>query len=188
MDLGGAEIRNGKLFAANMRESVEANYKVAYNLGCGKKKWTGWIGVDISEEADLRCDLRTLDIDTETADAIAAIHVLEHFYVWEALDLILEWKRVLKPGGVMILELPCFDKIFDYIAECRVQNQPMEMFMTWLPLFGDPKHMDEAMCHKWGYTASMAVNLLDAAGMREIKVLPAKYHFPFRDMRIEAIK
>lgn len=37
---------------------------------------------------------------------ILSVHVIEHFWRWEALDVLREWLRVLKPGGVMILECP----------------------------------------------------------------------------------
>jgi predicted SAM-dependent methyltransferase len=67
---------------------VEERYETAYNLGCGQKKWDGWINVDLhSDIADIQCDLRKLELATDSADAVAAIHVLEHFYEWEVYDL-----------------------------------------------------------------------------------------------------
>jgi predicted SAM-dependent methyltransferase len=75
-----------------------------------------------SDIADIQCDLRKLELATDSADAVAAIHVLEHFYEWEVYDLLTEWKRVLKPGGKMILELPCMDKVFAYVHNCVTLN------------------------------------------------------------------
>jgi ubiquinone/menaquinone biosynthesis C-methylase UbiE len=168
---------------------VEDTYETAYNLGCGNKKWDGWINVDLhSDISDIKCDLRKLEIASDSADAVAAIHVLEHFYEWEVADLLTEWKRVLKPGGKMILELPCMDKVFAYVSNCVINKEPLQPFMTLLALYGDPKHKSEAMCHKWGWFQNPLRNMLESVGMTEIKFCEPNYHFPFRDMRVECLK
>ena len=80
-NIQGAEVREGRILAKNTDRQVEDTYGIAYNLGCGKKKWDGWINVDLhSEISDIKCDLRKLEIASDSADAVAAIHVLEHFY------------------------------------------------------------------------------------------------------------
>ena len=187
-NIDGAEIRDGKVFAANTGICVEDSYSTAYNLGSGKIHWDGWLSVDLNDESDIQCDLRKLTLPSDSADAIAAIHVLEHFYEWEAFDLLTEWKRVLKPGGKMILELPCMDKVFGYAVRCVSSRQPMELFMTMFAIWGDPKHKSQAMCHKWGYFQNPLRELLERVGMKNIEFCKARYHFPFRDMRIECIK
>ena len=53
--------------------------------------------------ADIR-DLKT--IKTAIADEILAVHVIEHFFYWEVGPLLKSWRRVLKPGGKIILECP----------------------------------------------------------------------------------
>ena len=141
-----------------------------------------------SPVADMQCDLRKLEIDNDSADAVAAIHVLEHFHVFEAADLLTEWRRVLKPGGKMIIEVPCMDKVFAYVADCGKTKTPMMPFMTIYALWGDPKHKDPAMCHKWGYFQDGLRNLLETVGMREITFTEPRYHFACRDMRVEAVK
>ncbi len=88
----------------------------------------------------------------------------------------------------MILELPCLDKIFGYVVKCVQNKEPMAEFMTLLPLYGDPKHCDEAMTHRFGYFVQTIKALLADAGMREIELHEARYHYPFRDMRIQCIK
>jgi SAM-dependent methyltransferase len=186
---GGAEVREGRILASNIDKNVEDNYPTAYNLGCGNKKWDGWINVDLhSDIADIKCDLRNLEIASESADAVAAIHVLEHFYEWEVFDVLTEWKRILKPDGKMILELPCMDKVFAYVHNCVVNKQPLQPFMTLLALYGDPKHKQPAMCHKWGWFQEPLRQMLESVGMERIEFCVPKYHFPFRDMRIECYK
>ena len=185
----GSEIRDGVIHAKNTDRQVEDVYGVAYNLGCGKKKWDGWINVDLhSDISDIKCDLKKLEIGSDSADAVAAIHVLEHFYEYEVFDVLTEWKRVLKPNGKMILELPCMDKVFAYIHNCVVTKTPLMPFMTLHALYGDPKHKDPAMCHRWGWFEVPLKQMLESVGMERIEFKEPNYHFPFRDMRIECYK
>jgi hypothetical protein len=54
----GAEVRDGRILASNTDRQVEDRYETAYNLGCGKKKWDGWINVDLhSDIADINATL-----------------------------------------------------------------------------------------------------------------------------------
>ena len=58
---------------------------------------------------DLVADVARLEmIPDETADLIYASHVLEHFGRWEFRAVLAEWRRVLKPGGVLRLAVPDF--------------------------------------------------------------------------------
>jgi len=188
-NIQGAEVRNGRIYAKNTDRQVEDTYETAYNLGCGNKKWDKWINVDLhSDIADLKCDLRKLEIASDSADAVAAIHVLEHFYEWEVAEVLTEWKRVLKPGGKMILELPCMDKVFAYVTNCVINKEPLQPFMTLMALYGDPKHKSIPMTHKWGWFQNPLKDMLESVGMTEIKFCEPNYHFPFRDMRVECLK
>ena len=188
-NIQGAEVRNGRIYAKNTDRQVEDTYETAYNLGCGNKKWDKWINVDLhSDIADLKCDLRKLEIASDSADAVAAIHVLEHFYEWEVAEVLTEWKRVLKPGGKMILELPCMDKVFAYVTNCVINKEPLQPFMTLMALYGDPKHKSIPMTHKWGWFQNPLRDMLESVGMTEIKFCEPNYHFPFRDMRVECLK
>jgi len=121
-------------------------------------------------------------------DVICAIHLIEHFYEWEAEGVLVEWRRVLKYGGRLILELPNMDKVFRYIGACLVSGSRIEEQMTYWPFWGDPRSKQPGMCHKWGYTPDSMRALLEVVGFRRIQQAPAKYHVPVRDMRFEAIK
>jgi len=184
----GSELRDGKIYAQNMHVCVEERYPTAYNLGCGGKLWDGWINVDVTDEADLKADLRKLPILSDSADAVAAIHVVEHFVFWEVEPMLLEWKRILKPNGKMIIELPCMDKVFGYVANCVNNHNDLMPFMTLHALWGDPGHKEDGMTHRWGWFQKPLVAMLEHVGMREVKVCEPRYHFRFRDMRIEAVK
>ena len=88
----------------------------------------------------------------------------------------------------MILELPCMDKVFSYAAQCLETRTPLQPFMTMLALWGDPKDKSVPMCHKWGYFKTPLQELLQSAGMKRISFEKPRYHFPFRDMRVECYR
>jgi ubiquinone/menaquinone biosynthesis C-methylase UbiE len=185
-DTGSTAVHR-KVFTAKSSQCVETDTGICLNLGCGKVKWPNWINIDF-ENSDLNADLRKLPFPSDYADAIAAIHVLEHFYVWEVPDILQEWKRVLKPGGKIILELPCMDKVLKHMMQCVEQNVPMIANFTWFAFWGDPKYQDPHMCHKWGYSLTSIKELIEAHGFNNIKFETPNYHFADRDMRIVAYK
>ena len=189
-DTGSAGDRPRTIVAQNTGRCVEDGYPdgaVKLHLGSGRHRWDGWINVDFDDRADIQCDLKTLPFEDGYADVAVAVHVIEHFYQWEALPVLLEWRRVLKPGGKLILELPSMDKVLRYVTYCVERGQPPAPFMSWLVFWGDPKHKSVEMCHKWGYTTLMLKELLLRAGFTGIEQQTPRYHFPFRDMRVVAV-
>ena len=134
------------------------------------------------------CDIATLPFPDNYADAMIAVHVIEHFYPWEVTALLKEWLRVLKPGGHLILELPSMEKVFRYIANAMDRNLPMSPTFSFLPLWGDPKWRSVDMMHKWGYFFSTLRQELIKAGFSAVKLDKPRYHFPQRDMRVTGFK
>ena len=165
---------------------MEEAVGIGLNLGCGKVRWPGWINVDFAN-ADVNCDIRKLHFADGFADVIAVIHGVEHFYTWELSDLLSEWRRVLKTDGKLILELPCMDKIFNVIAQC-VKHELVLPKMYWNALWGDQSYQRESMCHKTGYFEAGLIEQVKKAGFKQVTSTPPRYHFPVRDMRIEATK
>lgn len=190
--------RTKVVFAQNTGKCVEDSYpegSILLNLGSGDISWSGWINVDShgdgwkgTKKPDLVSDITKLPYPDNHADAIAAIHVIEHFYQWEVQEVLEEWKRVLKPGGKLILELPCMDKVFRLITDTLDRKLPLSATFSTFPLWGDPRFRDVAMCHKWGYFyGTLKAELIKAGFVNPTGEKP-RYHFPNRDMRIVSTK
>lgn len=186
-DAGSTGFHPQRILASNTGICVEdCTGELKLNLGSGKIHWDGWLNIDF--EAGDRCmDLRRLAFDDHTVDVIAAIHVIEHFYRWEVPALLTEWRRVLKPRGKLILELPCMNKVIAYLCAAMKRKEPLSFGMTWHTLWGDPKYEDPLMVHKWGYTSEMLAAVVQEAGFVDIQFPEPRYHFPIRDMRLEAV-
>ena len=167
------------------------------NLGCGDKILDGFVNVDVVESRagkrpDVICDLHKLTpFEDESADEVMAIHVVEHFWRWEVLDILKEWVRVLKPGGKMILECP------NLISACQAVLAdpdnvtgpgPEGQTSMWV-LYGDPRWKDPLMVHRWGYTPRSLASIMHQAGLIQLRQEPAQYKLREpRDMRITGLK
>jgi len=99
---------------------------VALDLGCGRGEWlelcaeAGFaaLGVDLDEDMLAACRERGLQVRTEDALAtlhgmaddsaamVSAFHLVEHLPFEVAQTLIAQALRVLKPGGLLIMETP----------------------------------------------------------------------------------
>ncbi len=153
------------------------------NLGCGNRPLEGYIGVDLSERADIVCDIRKLEFaENNSVEEIIAIHVIEHFYKWEVQPLLQEWRRVLQPKGKIILECPNLE------TACKnVLAGTGDQLSMWA-LYGNPDLKDEFHCHHWLYTPHTLMAELIKAGFRNCCHKAAEFKIPQRDMRVEAFK
>lgn len=164
------------------------------NLGCGHKHLPGFVNVDLPDNwsklrPDVEADItKPLPFDDGVADEVHAYHVLEHIWRWQVPDVLAEWCRVLKPGGKLVLEMPCLDKIFQCMRMFIDAREPLDPRLTQWGLYGDPRYKSEAMSHKWCYAASEAAQVLVEAGLQSVRILEPETHIAARDMRLEAIK
>lgn len=167
------------------------------NLGCGDKILQGYVNVDVvqsraGKKPDVICDLHDLaPFADNSADEILSVHVVEHFWRWEIRDVLREWIRVLKPGGRMIVECP------NLLSACQTfMRNPQEFSRedkkgqrTMWVFYGDPAWKDPLMIHRWGYTPQSLAELLQEAGLADIRQEPAQFKLREpRDMRIVATK
>ena len=81
------------------------------HLGCGKVRLPGFINIDIQPgpAVDLVGDIRNLDFEDSSIDLVYSCAVIEHVGRREWVDLLKEWRRVLKPGGLLRLSTNDFE-------------------------------------------------------------------------------
>ncbi len=167
------------------------------NLGCGDKILPGYVNVDVApsragRKPDVICDLHRLTpFPDASVDEVLAVHVVEHFWRWEVVDVLREWTRVLRAGGTMTLECPnlisaCEDFLDD--PERFAGPGPEGQRTMWV-FYGDPAWRDPLMVHRWGYTPQSLAAVMQEAGLADVRQEPAQFKLREpRDMRIVGVK
>ncbi len=164
------------------------------NIGSGKRQIEGYRNVDAVKRpnVDIVAPAHNIpQIGKGQVTDIAAIHVWEHFYRWECDAVIREWKRLLAPGGRLVLELPNFRKCCENFLKAPDQIVKHPDQLTYWGIYGDPRDQDPYMTHRWGWTPETLTAFLEENGFVEVVEVPTQFHVvgrEFRDMRIEAVK
>lgn len=186
-----AELRRGNV--PRDATTTTSSQGLRLNLGCGARTIPGYVNVDLANERagvkpDVSCDIRQLhQFADNSVDEILSIHVIEHFWRWEVVDVLREWTRVLKPGGEMIIECSnllaaCTDFVND---PNRFSSDGPEGETTMWVLYGDPRWRDPLMVHRWGYTPHSLALVMKEAGIDNVRQEPAQFNFREpRDMRL----
>ncbi len=108
--------------------------RVRLHVGSGDKSWPLFINVDAHGDPDVVADVRTMPFVASYADEIQAIHVVEHIPRLSVDNMLLDWHRILKPGGKLVIEVPCLNKIAKMIVDGQTN-----MSLTIMGIFGDPR-------------------------------------------------
>jgi predicted SAM-dependent methyltransferase len=144
------------------------------NLGCGTKLLKGFINVDIMDFARegyefVRSDVRKLPFKDNYADYILAYQVLEHIPIWEVAVTLAEWRRVLKPGGRMVVTCPNFDHlVWAWINEITNKKLDQEKYLQLTQhIYGNQMHEGES--HKTPMTPQFLNACMSVAGFKEWK-------------------
>jgi len=102
------------------------------DVGCGFNKEDGYIGIDIQDRdgVDIVHDLEVFPwpIKDEECEQVHCSHIAEHIKPWLQMDFFNEIWRIMKPGGVMQLNVPyagCHGDIQDP-THCTSWNE-----LTW---------------------------------------------------------
>jgi predicted SAM-dependent methyltransferase len=78
------------------------------DLGCGDNRIEGFDGLDARPLPGVKyvADVRSLPFGDASVDELAARHVIEHFTRDQAMNILREWRRVLKPGAPITIWCP----------------------------------------------------------------------------------
>jgi SAM-dependent methyltransferase len=167
------------------------------NVCCGRQVLDGWTNVDVEPSPlskrppEIIADAKSIPLPDGCAEELMVIHGFEHFYRWDCDAAIEEWKRLLAPGGKLVLELP------DLVKCCRnvltgfvVDGKHPDQNGMW-GLYGDPRECNPFMGHRWGWSPKTLRDFLKSHGFVDIVDAETQYHPAgrrARDMRIEARK
>lgn len=180
------EIDSGHDLLTKNRITLIRRYakSIKLNLGSGDIDIDGYISVDLkNKRSQLRLDARELTcFEDNTVDEISAIHLFEHFSPYDAINILKEWLRVLKPGGKLNLEMP------DTLEMCRnfEKSDKKERYVLLNCFYGTTF---PEFPHLFGWYDEILTDLLLAAGFTKIerKEIQFKNHWG-HNMRFESVK
>ena len=177
--------------------AVSERHGVRLNVCCGRHVLDGWTNIDIAPSPDAKrppeilADAKAIPLDDCCADELMVIHGFEHFYRWECDQAITEWRRLLKVGGLLVLELPDLLKCCENILTgFTFGGKDPDQSGMW-GLFGDPREKNPYMNHRWGWTPKTLRAFLSKHRFTDIVDAVTQWHPAgriHRDMRIEARK
>lgn len=166
---------------------------IRYNFGCGPKKINEYVNVDALYDADIKWDLTDLPYKfakSDSADEIVSIEVVEHIDFKMILGVLREWYRILKPGGILHIQVPDCGKMMEYyvnkqVCECVPHKDDTGKFSAdkncqycggnaivnptrWLYAFtGAQKHPFDY--HRNIFTVDIMRNVIEKCGFVNIK-------------------
>ena len=90
-------------------------------IGGGGSPIPGYVNCDIRDAPQVKYVIKDnkLPFDAASIDEILSIHCLEHLTREDGEQMLTECCRILKPGHVLILAIPCLDMI----AKSFMRNQ-----------------------------------------------------------------
>lgn len=107
--------------------------KVIVDLGCGREKHVGAIGLDNrrTPDTDLLCNATSIALRDNSVDELYAFGLLEHFT--SPKDVLLEAHRILKPNGKAIFRVPNIGTYSAHLDPTHVYNADLGI---WKMLIG----------------------------------------------------
>lgn len=176
--------------------TAHAKQGVKLHLGCGPEKRAGWINIDANAAAapDVVGPVESLpQFESGSVDVIEACHLFEHLTYSQAREALVEWARVLKPGGELLLELPDFDACVRILGKYRDERG---FDLGLIGIFGWPPAIDEEgapQIHKWGWTRVSIASALREVGFEHVEFGPITQTWRAaakvgRDMRLRAVR
>lgn len=131
---------------------------VRLDIGCGEAPRKGFIGVDrYVESASVWCDMWDINYPADSVDEIYSSHALEHVEKAKVVSTLLEWKRIIKPGGKITIRVP------DLIWCCENFLKNPDDGWQLATLYGHQAHDGEY--HLTGFTKAFMEKYLGEAGL-----------------------
>ena len=139
--------------------------KIRLHLGCGKRYIPGFIHIDQStfSHIDYCGPVESLPMfGDDTVDLIYASHVLEYFDRLEVREVLAEWRRVLKVGGILRIAVPDFAALIEAYHRFGLDR-------ILGPLYGRMESGGKIIYHKTVYDFEALASVLTTNGFARIR-------------------
>lgn len=175
--------------------------KTFLHVGCGPKNKSGttkgfasahWqelrFDIDQSVNPDIVGTMTDMSqVKDASVDALFSSHNIEHLYPHEVPVALAEFRRVLKPGGFVVITCPDLQSVCALVAEDKLTDPayispagpiaPIDILYGHRPAMANGNHY---MAHRCGFTKKVLTGTLQAAGFD--MVLPIQRAHPAYDL------
>lgn len=135
---------------------------VKLNLGARNRAVPGFLSVDCDQHqgVDIVADAADLSrFKDGQIEEILASHILEHFPHHRTSAILKEWARVLKPGGILYIAVPDFERAVEIYSRYGMTK----WLRNWL--YGDQAY--QTAFHYTAFDAASLKSALLEAGFSE---------------------
>jgi SAM-dependent methyltransferase len=162
---------------------MSATQRTVLHVGCGRTKIhekmfppAEWreirLDVDPDVQPDIVASLTDMSaVPSASADAVYCCHNLEHLYAHEVPVALAEFLRVLRPGGLAVIEVPDLEAVAQLVTTDRLEEtivvSPYGPISALDLIYGnrwpiaDGNHF---MAHRTGFTTTSLGQALQKAG------------------------
>jgi len=130
------------------------------------------LDIDKSVSPDIVASMTDMStVETASFDGVYSSHNIEHLYVYEVPVALAEFKRVLKPGGFVVITCPDLQSVCALVAQGKLVEpaymSPAGPITPLDILYGHRASIKKGqhyMAHRCGFTKDVLMGTLRAAG------------------------
>jgi predicted SAM-dependent methyltransferase len=139
------------------KTTLKKYYKRAYSRG--------YVGRDIRPRVavDVIADVVELPYGDGSVDEILTVNLLDHLRRQDVPKALMEWRRVLKVGGKLIIDLGDIRGNAEEIFKAKTQEE-----YEWAIRLFYCHSRDPYDSHHWGYTGDYLEQILKEAGFKHL--------------------
>jgi SAM-dependent methyltransferase len=147
------------------------------HVGCGNEPLPAWLShfEEVRLDIDPDCQPAILAPMTDMGsigpfDAVYCSHALEHLYPHDVPVALAEFRRVLKPGGAVVVFVPDLEDI--KATEDVVYQSPCGPITGLDMIYGKNSYLKDSpfMAHHTGFVSSTLKTALETAGLSGVTV------------------
>jgi SAM-dependent methyltransferase len=112
---------------------------------------------------DIIMDVRKLAYEDNSVDQILTVNFIDHIKKEEFIEAAKDWKRVLKPGGTLIIDVDDRQKQAEILTNAET-NEEIEWALRLL--YCD--HAAPGRSHLWGYCSEYLKDILERIGFKYV--------------------
>lgn len=166
------------------KNTIDPFRPILVNLASQGEVIPGFINIDKNPQKDgeITGDIRNLDFEDNTVELLIAKNILQVFSHREFQKILLDWKRVLKPGGTLILSVPDLKSILEAYSRGSI-----DFAETQKGLFG--KQETEFDYFYNGFDQNSLLNFLSNLGFKVVESQKIKINsIKYDDIYVRCIK